>query len=593
MPLTCAPPLRPEAYAWAPEAQRSSSSVEKDALLLNQSSTCVGCGVGSSGVPPDCLPCPLGSACPGLLSLPLANFSRQLPRAGTAAALPWKDCPALAQAPAQGPLPAPSPPLSRSLVGLYSGGSLLGALLLVAVALGRCSDSVLRCLARFTASVDIYALSHHVPPNASPVSVTTSLGGVFTLMAYTAICTYAAFMVVQFLDNNTLEQRSLGSLTEGVWGSVASLPWAAIGEPGASGGSANLQLRVTAAGEPGACAAPAFAFSGLAAGAWSLETLRDCGGAAAASQLRLSCAACRLTPDTRLTLDFHYSCQALFLEASGVPPYPRSPLARTLLTAPPALTAGQAAEGGGALLGEVTWEVTPVLSVLFDNSSTALSLALGREGFSGALGWQLTGQRVALGAALGAARGANGSLALAPAAARVRLTIALPLASTYALTVLSPQVQVSQLLANIVGLSGMLGLFGVLFQAYERYLAGRVKAGRVLAPGPESGSVEQKAAGAAEASSCGAEGVSQGAAAQECVLTENPLTQQQQHQHQQLQEDNAVIPLQAVALPQESVTWTRHREGRETWYVSSKGESAWVLPEGAVASRRSSRREKE
>jgi hypothetical protein len=110
-------------------------------------------------------------------------------------------------------------------------------------------------------------------------------------------------------------------------------------------------------------------------------------------------------------------------------------------------------------------------------------------------GYFLADGEVALGAPLAVTRdAASGLLSLTPAAAAVNVTILLPLSPTYATTLLTPQVPWTQLLSNIVGLSGVLGAFGVLFGLFEAASerlcgggatgAGGRKAQLVAAPAP-------------------------------------------------------------------------------------------------------------
>lgn len=346
-------------------------------------------------------------------------------------------------------------------------------------------------------------------------------------------------MTVQWLDDNTLVQASLGSMTPDVWADVGSFPWVSL--DGASSPSArNLELRVTIAGEPGACATPKIVTSGLRKGAWVLTLVSPACGTSGASQLQLTCPSCQLTEETSLTLTFPYSCQSMLLEAGGVPPYPRAPLARAALHAPPALTVGKP----GALLSSLTWTLTPVLSVLWDNITD-----------KGALGWRLLNQKLVLGASLAATPqggGAVAALALQPASAAVTLTIALPLSSTYAATLLTPLVPWTQLLANIVGLSGVVGVFGMAFGFWESLFGGPPAPTKLT-----STQREEKAAG--------------DAAAQIIFAVTNPM-----HTPPAPPSNTEKQPTtNGEHLPP---GWRVVADGAEYWYVDGKGEAHWDLP---------------
>lgn len=53
----------------------------------------------------------------------------------------------------------------------------------------------------------------------------------------------------------------------------------------------------------------------------------------------------------------------------------------------------------------------------------------------------------------------------------------------------------------------------------------------------------------------------------------NPLSAHQPQQHYGAPHQHHAPPL---------VTWSRHSDGKDTWYVSSAGETSWTLPAGAV-----------
>jgi hypothetical protein len=428
-------------------------------------------------------------------------------------------------------------------------------------------------------------------------------------------------MIVQWLDGNTLVQSSLGSMTPSVWGDVGALPWVSLEGGTPSAAARNLELRITIAGEPGACASPTLASSGLARGAWTLTSSAGAaacsasggggsgasgGGTTTTSQLLLACPACQLTAETTLTLTFPFSCQSMLLEAGGVPPFPRAPLARSALLAPPALTAG----APGALLAGVTWTVTPVLSVLWDNITS-----------SGALGWRLVDQKLTFSPPLAttAVQGSSSSsgssggsaLALQPAPSAVVLTIALPLSPTYATTLLTPQVPWTQLLANIVGLSGVLGVFGMAFGQWEALFAGRPSAAAAQGGGGVGGvcgvcgGVEGGGAGAAAAATklTGLRpAVAGSGGASGAHLVANPLARspaaatgaaQPAHSHGgALASTGAHAPLAGplgissgggAGSSEAGRQWRMMRDGSDVWFVSCvTGESAWELPAGAV-----------
>jgi hypothetical protein len=85
------------------------------------------------------------------------------------------------------------------------------------------------------------------------------------------------------------------------------------------------------------------------------------------------------------------------------------------------------------------------------------------------------------------AHGSRGGLLLKPLAAAVNLSFALPQSSTYISVLLTPRVRLVQLLANIVGLTSVLGAFGVLFGLTEdahKWCSKKLSRGRGKASAP-------------------------------------------------------------------------------------------------------------
>jgi hypothetical protein len=345
-------------------------------------------------------------------------------------------------------------------------------LLLGAAALLRVGSAGL--LARCFQWIDMFALNHELDDHQVQTKRRTALGGACTLLALTLLALYAAYMVVSWQENNTLVQRSLDALDGGVWQQAAGLPWASTSAlPGLTAPMPGIVLRITVDGDPGACAEPLLPplSSGLASGAWVRAPAAppDCGGSGV-SQLTFICAACVLGPSSSLSLLLHHSCQSLLLEAAAAAPYPADAVA---------LLAADAVAAGGARLSSVSWDVGPLFGVLWDNVTASAS----RKGYT------FTRSVVAPARAVPAPLGVGSYLTVAPLAAAVNVTLLLPLSATYVTTLLTERVPWTQLVANIVGLSGILGVFGSLFGHVEKRL------GRA----PRGGAGGEKAGAAAPA----------------------------------------------------------------------------------------------
>jgi hypothetical protein len=347
----------------------SSAIALANAAALAASFFCAGCPPGTWGSPPSCAPCDPGLLCPGLLSRPLLNFSA----AGGAASgralranrpAPWGTCPPLSAPPPSLPGAASaSTPLTRAQQAAAAGGAFLVAFLLLGCATARAPPPQQPHTLAFRASwlaqaLDMYSLSHLVDVEKSPVDRPTATGGVFTLLGLTGIATYAAYMVLQWQDSNTLVQRSLDAVNGSTWGASRALPWAVAALPGVPAAS-GLLLRLTLDGEANMCSAPLSgpAPTDLRRGAWvKVGGVAECGGAGGASQLTYACVDCELGPNAALSFTFHYSCQSLLLEAAAVPAsYP--PGEASLLAA----DAGATSAGGG-LLTALTWSAPPLLT---------------------------------------------------------------------------------------------------------------------------------------------------------------------------------------------------------------------------------------
>lgn len=295
-----------------------------------------------------------------------------------------------------------------------------------------------------------------------------------SLLGYCFIFFYAINLLVQWRTANTLTQRSLDTLDEGVWRRASALPWAST-----QGGLQGLILRLTldGGGGGGVCSAPLLppTVAGLRRGAWGPPTSTpDCSGGGVGgggreggggvSQLTFTCPACELGPDASLSLLFHYSCQSMLLEMGALPALggggggsSPSPTAATLFFA-------QASPPPGSLLQGVTWQVTPLLTLLVDTvgGGSQRGYSLTQASLATTLSYSSSPDD-------GRAGGGGGLSIVVPTAAAVNVTLLLPISPTYTITTLVEILPLAQLLANIVGLGGLLSWFGFMFNALDWY----------------------------------------------------------------------------------------------------------------------------
>lgn len=550
VPLVCTPPLT---------------------MTPASATACLGCPLGTSGSPPNCTACSGGTAaCPGGTSLALASFAAGLTAAAAAA------CPPLAAsvAPAAVASPPPAAPLSSALTVLNFGITLAALLLAVVLALAAraCAaarhaaaiDRAVQAAKPYIRYVDAFSLLHPVKEGASPVLHSTALGGALTLLALGVLALLAAYLALDYVESNIAATTAINVLARGTWAAVRLWPWAAAAVSGGARAS-GVFLRVTASGEPGACAAPLAApvGAGLAAGAWAVSGgVPACGGATGVAQFTLACAACVFSPTSSLSFNLHYSCQALQIEAGAVDAM------RTveLFSLPPDLTAAPP----GALLASVSWTLAPLLSLLNDT-----------VGSSSALGYTLFANGA--GATTAPLANVTGGVLIAPGAAAVAVRVALPLESFVTTTVLTRKQTVVALLSNIVGFQGTIfSIFGALFGfIIARAAAATEGKGRALTAAPDAGAER----GGAERGASPAAGKDRALTAppERAVSVENPLAPAHaggRAERVATAEGPPTAPL--APEPARRPVWVRmENDEGVVWFENEvTGESAWRVPVG-------------
>ena len=354
---------------------------------------------------------------------------------------------------------------------LLSAGGILALICLLSFALLVLRRKQLDCLKRF----DLFADYHEPPPHAAylPLPYPTRLGGMCSLWAVILLLTYATYLSQQFFSaSNTLTQQSLAVFDDSLWmpplaWSTAAPPWGA----GVSGFVSGLQLRLLISGQPEACAAPqSWSAQGQGAGEWSLVSTPSCatplGSAtaiesAAVSQHVFSCPSCVLGDASALSTIFAFSCQAVAIEAIAVPSFPVG----SLSTRRADINATTLAHHNG-LLASITWTLRITPTQLQDNSKSLLPWTNNAETRGRSpLGYLLSSQqlattRIPLASSLGYSM-------LQPASRAVNISIMLPLQSFVAVTQLTPIMNFAALLAQLVGITGLLGGFRVAFGVAE------------------------------------------------------------------------------------------------------------------------------
>ena len=366
-------------------------------------------------------------------------------------------------------------------------------------------------------TVDAFSLAHQLSRGDVVTKLPTPMGGAFSVAGVCTLVMLAAVLALRRQQDNVLRQQSLAVLDAPTLAAIEGKPWAltaALAAPSggtrSSGGSAApqaLRVRVLVAGAAGAaCGAP---------GSWSTNGVRSIGGvgdgfalqsatsaaaavpcaqgsaapgaatpAAAVFQLAWTCADCLFSPTSALSFTLPIFCQSIAIEVAAAASdgsisilssgsnggaltatgASAAAAAAGAASAPSSATPGDGSVGGG-LLTSLEWNVLPLLDMLSDQQpGAAVPLRLGYTLVDGGV----TVIRAGAASALTVTNGSAPKVALAPPdVAGVHVRVGLSLQPYYSSTTLSQKQSLLQLFASIVGLSGLFGIFGLLFQVAE------------------------------------------------------------------------------------------------------------------------------
>ena len=201
------------------------------------------------------------------------------------------------------------------MVGILTGCCVV-ALYAIAVALGEARGAF---LLRVFAGLDNFSRVGYVEDGQPIVRKKRARGGAFTLLAVTALLTMILVLIFTRASNNVVSIRAVNFMRPDDEISAKALPYFSAPPFGAG-----VQVRVMAAGNPGACSEllrwesdkPKKASAPGGAG-WVSTTTPNCGGTGV-SQFNFTCAACDFEFLSYLRLKLDYSCQALFVEAGAM-----------------------------------------------------------------------------------------------------------------------------------------------------------------------------------------------------------------------------------------------------------------------------------
>lgn len=475
-----------------------------------------------------------------------------------------------------------------SINGAVFAGLSLGALVLALLAVSLASESprLASCgqfAGRLLASFDAFGLiGSDVTEGHSPLQQSRPLGGAMSLLSTIAMATLTSALVLSFEFDNVLDQQAIVLLSDARRAQALALPEFR----GAQG--QGVQVRVTAAGDAGACAAP-LAWSATDSG-WTFKSTPSCGGSGGASpsQLDFSCASCALSPTSTLDVSLHYSCQTLSVEAAAV-----SASGDVIAFA---LPVAETTASAGAHVSSVSWTLEPLLAIV--NSS--IKDTPSTRGFTLAeIDYAVVKQPLT-------AEGAG--LAVAPNAATVALHIALPLSSFTVILTLAQRMSLLDLVNSLTSLLGIFAFAALLLRAVNTCgraccsaatsKGGAGKAVLSSAPPADGGSLQAADDDAFSVASPLRASVVSGQPERYFVVREGVDVWYESASTKALvwllpdgaeaietggavtesAVDSAAMPSTARAAP-----WICVTEGGDTWFESVEtGENSWTLPEGAV-----------
>ncbi len=432
---------------------------------------CVGCPPGAYGHARACKACGGGdaaAACPGFLPEPLAAPPPALPRLCSAAACAAASL--LLPPFSPRPLAGGASSIAPGAVGAAAGGAALALVAALSAArrwraheqrtrsrgLPRRVDGGAEVVAA-PAAATAEGAAAAAAPKAAPA------GGLYPALLLAALTGLWAWLIAALADANRAEAFTM----EPAAGVPVSLPVAApVGLPPSLAPplpvGAPLQLRLFGQASLG-CGAPlALNYSAappLIAGSlawspalpWALQpqagavawaAATHAGGPQGVSLLTLTCGGgCALSGASALTFALPFTCQAFYLEALFVD----ASGAVGAVAADPGATAAQA---GGRLLSAVQWALAPMAARVEDAAGGGAASAWGLRVASTHTAATRVDPRLEL---------PGGGVQ--PAASAVVVTVALPLQPALVRTTLGAQQSPLQLVAALLGLLSLVGLF--------------------------------------------------------------------------------------------------------------------------------------
>ena len=153
---------------------------------------------------------------------------------------------------------------------------------------------------------------------------------------------------------------------------------------------------------------------------------------------------------------------------------------------------------------------------------------------------------------------------MTPNTASVALHIAFPLNTFFSMTILTETQSITALLSTIVGLAGIFSLFGTLLSVTDVGIAYFCKNRRILVKRKNGGTLSSDDKSIIKVADDGGD---------DAIIS--PITNP-------LAITGTFSTTGVTSTVVEETVWKKVNDNEDEWFVNDKGETAWVLPDGAT-----------
>lgn len=463
----------------------STAFVKNTPMLLE----CVGCtngtygtpaiptyttpGPGVSQTPPyfGCVSCSATSYCPGFTTAPVVYgfYTSAIAKVVAAA------CPPVAGNHSTQVIPALAVTQLGTWITKYASQdatiavaiALSLSLLVIFIVSRYCAPIVVRrTVSRFYRSRDFFSSVNFSPDGGTLFKLKRPLGGLYSMLGTIAFLTAAVVLILRHAEDNITTIRSTDLLTESALTSILALPFRSETTWGRG-----VQVRIAAAGEAGRCALPlSMAYAGFGGSAvkisssvsgaagvnsWELQSKVSNCAATGISQMVYVCRDCSFTRSSALYFTFDSSCQSLDVQIGALDGEGAS-------TAVKAVTPSSNTDFAGLQVVGMDVSVSLFHSTYKDTTKTAITNMRGYVVSNPVFSVTTTileGTRPTSNYTTRPADGPPVYATKSPSTSALSLNILMPLDTVYGYTNVSATGTIMGLIASLIGLSGIVGVF--------------------------------------------------------------------------------------------------------------------------------------